>query len=216
MSTTNRIYLKKCNKFIWQDVHNFSHLNTPVTAMPQTGTLPQHFIQAQSKTKCSGYSQAMNRYTTWTIQPFAYAHSQTECSGYSLFTLHWFLLSYKIPGDQPLFSRLQMSHSPPVWLTTTKLSFHTTAYTTGSGISTRVGHLQNPVFSSHLYPPIQNIMCALSPTLLCITSITLPLCLPSGFHLVICHTALHVGAQYFSGKLYHSCVSKWRAKVRKF
>jgi len=59
----------------------------------------------------------------------------------------------------------------------------------------------NPVFSSHFYPPIQNIMCALSPTLLCISSITLPLCLPSGFHLVICHTALLVGAQYFSGKL---------------
>lgn len=141
MSTTSRIYVQKCNKFSWQDVHNFSHLNTPATAMPQTGTLLQIFIQVQSKTKCSGYSQAINRYTTPTLQPFTQAQSQTECSEYSLFTFHGFLLSYKVPGDQPLFSRLYMSHSPPVWLTTTKLSFHTITYMTGSGISTRVGHL---------------------------------------------------------------------------
>lgn len=122
---------------------------------------------------------------------------------FRILTLHSPLISPQLQssrGSTPLLPSVDVSLA-------TSLTHYNKIIISHNNIHDRQWHFYkggsspNPVFNSHLYPPIQNIMCALYSTLLCISSITLPLCLPSGFHLVICHTALLVGAQYFSGKL---------------
>lgn len=120
----------------------------------------------------------------------------------NILTLHSPLISPQLQssrGSTPLLLSVDVSLA-------TSLTHYNRSIISHNNIQDRQWHFYkggpspNPVFSSHLYPPIQNI-CALSPTLLCISSITLPLGLHSGFHLVICHTSLLIDAQYFSGKL---------------
>lgn len=120
-----------------------------------------------------------------------------------ILTLHSPLISPQLQnsrGSTPLLQSVDVSLATSLTHYNRSIISHNIIYDRQCHFYKR-GPSPNPVFSSHLYLPIQNIMCALSPTLLCISSITLPLCLLSGFHLVICHTALFVGAQYFSGKL---------------
>jgi len=157
-------------------------------------------------TRCSQFqsreytsdSYATNRHSAPTLHP-----STVTNRVLSILTLHSPLISPLLQsskGSNPLLPSVDVSLA-------TSLTHYNKIITSHNNVHDRKwnfykgGPSPNPVFSSHLYPPIQNIMCALSPTLLCISSITLPLCLPSGFHLVICHTSLLVGAQHFSGKL---------------
>jgi hypothetical protein len=129
----------------------------------------------------------MNRYTTPTLQP-----STVTNRVHRILTLHSPLISPQLQssrGSTPLLPTVDVSLATSRTHYNKSIILHNIIYDRQCHFYKR-GPSPNPVFSSHLYPPIQNIMCAHPPTLLCTSSITLPLRLPSGFHLVICHTTL--------------------------
>lgn len=72
------------------------------------------------------------------------------------------------------------------------------------------------IFSKYLSPPIQSILCAFSPSFLCISPTTLPLCLASSLYLVICHAYLLADAQYFSEKPITALSNQLNSKTEEF
>jgi hypothetical protein len=136
----------------------------------------------------------MNRHTTPTLQPSTVTNRVCK-----ILTLHSPLISPQLQssrGSTPLLPSVDVSLATSLTHYNKSIISHNIIYDRQCHFYKR-GPSPNPIFSSHLYPLIK-ILCVLS---LCTSSITLPLRLSSGFHLVICQTALLVGAQYFSGKL---------------
>jgi hypothetical protein len=110
---THKVYWMKC-----QQLTEFMSKSV-INSFDKTFTIPVTWIHqwqlCHKQALCSNTSPKHSKKKLLRILPSheqihysntSTLHPCTECSGYSLFTLHWFLLSYKVPGDQPLFSRL--------------------------------------------------------------------------------------------------------------